>query len=265
LRIAMKTKIYLDNEDFIAGITMKDENEPESNNMALHACVNTDHIMKNRKKLAALLQCSLDDFVCSYQTHSSNFHKVTLSDKGRGSETMDTAIPDTDALYTYEENIVLCCFTADCVPVIFYNRETGMMGVIHSGWQGTVKEITPKVLVHLIQYENCDPSDLKVYIGSALSGERFEVDQDVFDKFKSLGYADDYIYWNEKNRKYHIDNQLVVKKQCELHGVKPDHIEIHRTCTYTNPDGFSFRQDKNCGRHLSFIMKKDTTGGNNEN
>ena len=59
---------------------------------------------------------------------------------------MDTAIPDTDALYTYEPNLVLCSFTADCVPVIFYNEVNGLIGVIHSGWQGTVKEITSEAL-----------------------------------------------------------------------------------------------------------------------
>ena len=32
---------------------------------------------------------------------------------------MDTAISNTDALYTLEPNLLLCSFTADCVPVIF--------------------------------------------------------------------------------------------------------------------------------------------------
>lgn len=235
---------------------MKDGTEPESGNMALHACINKSDIIENRRKLAAFLHCGLNDFVCAYQTHSANFHQVTLADKGRGSDTMDTAIADTDALYTYETNLLLCCFTADCVPVIFYNEVTGLIGMIHSGWQGTAKEITPKLLEHLIQHEHCNPSDLNVFIGSALSQEKFEVDQDVYTKFKDLGYADDIIYWNEKTKKYHIDNQMVIKMQCERNGISADRIAMDRTCTYLSSDGFSYRQDKNCGRHLSFIMKK---------
>ncbi|HVI41646.1 MAG TPA: peptidoglycan editing factor PgeF, partial [Anaerovoracaceae bacterium] len=226
------------------------------NNMALHACENTENIIENRKKLAAFLNCGLDDFVCAWQSHSSNFHKVTLADRGCGSDTMDTAIPDTDALYTYEPNLLLCCFAADCVPLILYNEATGLIGVIHSGWQGTIKEITTKVLKHLIQVEHCSPGDLNVFIGPAISQEKFEVDQDVYDRFKVLGYADEFIYYNDQTRKYHIDNQLVVKRQCELQGIPADHIAIDRTCTYTSPDGFSNRRDKNSGRHLSFIMKK---------
>ena len=38
---------------------MKDKAELEHNNMALHACENPDHIIENRKKLAASLHCEL--------------------------------------------------------------------------------------------------------------------------------------------------------------------------------------------------------------
>ena len=89
-------------KSLIAGMTMKNETEPENNNMALHACENPENIISNRKKLAASLQCDLASFVCAQQTHSANFHKVTLSDIGRGAEQLETAIQDTDALYTYE-------------------------------------------------------------------------------------------------------------------------------------------------------------------
>jgi len=129
--------------------------------------------------------------------------------------------------------------------------------VIHSGWQGTVKEITLKVFEHLIQVEQCNPSDVHVQIGAALSQEKFEVDEDVYGKFNDLGYADDFIYYNDQTDKYHIDNQQTVKKQCELVGIPASQITIDKTCTYISPHGFSHRQDKHSGRHLSFIMKKD--------
>ena len=116
------------------------------------------------------MQCELNDFVCADQTHSAaNFHHVTLEDKGRGATQMNTAIADTDALYTYEPNLVLCSFTADCVPVIFYNEVKGLIGVVHSGWQVTVKEITLKLFKHLTQVEQCNPSDFHIQIGAAFS------------------------------------------------------------------------------------------------
>jgi hypothetical protein len=252
----MKIKCYANNEEWRAGITLRDESEPEAGNMALHSCKNPHDILENRKKLAAFLGCDPGDFVCARQTHGSRFHRVTRDDKGRGAFNADTAISNTDALYTYEPNLLLCCFSADCVPVLFYHEGKGLVGVIHSGWKGTVQEITLQLFEHLKRTEGCSPRDFHVQLGMALSQEKFEVDADVYVKFKELGYADHFIYFNAETNKYHIDNQLTVKKQCELAGIPSEHISIDRTCTYASPDGFSYRRDQTCGRHLSFVRRQ---------
>lgn len=252
----VNTNIYFNNAKAIGGTTLKNEEELEQNNMALHVCENAESVVKNREKLAQLLHTDLNHFVCANQTHSANVYKVTAEDRGRGAYSKDTAIPNTDALYTTEPNIVLCTFTADCVPVLFYDRKGDIVGVIHSGWQGTVKEITRKVFEHIREVEDCDLRNFFVYLGPSISQDIFEVDEDVYTKFKQLGYANEFIYYKEETNKYHIDNLKTVKKQCELSGIPTQNIMFDLTCTYRSPQGFSYREDKKCGRHLSFIMKK---------
>ena len=248
--------LLIDNKYLIAGTTLKNSKAPEQNNMALHICDNTSAIIKNRQQLAQDIGCEVTDFVCAEQTHSTNFYKVTSLDRGKGAVTMENAIPNTDALYTYESGIVLTSFSADCVPILLYNEKSGVIGAVHSGWQGTVKEVTPRLLHQLIVEEENDPSAFHVYIGTALSQQKFEVDRDVYEKFTALGYAEEFMYYNSETNKYHIDNQKTVKKQCELAGIPASQITIDYTCTFLNEQGFSYRQDKKCGRHMSFIMKK---------
>jgi YfiH family protein len=252
----MKVNLYQTPPQILVGITLADPAEPEAGNMALHVCENTGNIIKNRRKLAVFLNCGPDSFVCSQQTHSANFYKVTSADRRRGSITTDDAIPETDALYTFEADIMLCCFTADCVPLILYDEKSGLIGTIHSGWEGTVKEITPKVLKHLIDEEHCSAADIKIILGPALSSMNFEVDRDVSERFEALGYATEFITYDEHSAKYHIDNRLTVKRQCELAGILSENILTDEIDTFTNPDCFSYRRDKSCGRHLSFIMKR---------
>lgn len=255
----MGLSIFLNKNNLFAGTTLRNSNTFEENNMGLHVAKNPNHIISNRKKVAEYINLPLQQFVCAKQTHSNHFHKVMLEDAGKGSMSMKDAIPDTDALYTYEPNIVLCSFTADCVPVLFYNETTGVIGAIHSGWQGTVKEITRKVLHQLIHKENNNPEHFHIILGPALSQEKFEVDEDVYKRFTRLGYADEFIYFNEETLKYHIDNQQTVKKQCELEGVPSNHILMDRTCTFQSTEHFSYRQDKQTGRHLSIIVKKSSS------
>ncbi len=252
----MKINDYLNNSNYISGTTLKDDRYAEENNMALHVCEKIENTLENRRQLAKELQVPLENFVCANQTHSANFYRVTAQDRGRGATQLETAIPNTDALYTYEPNLVLCSFTADCVPILFYHETNGLIGAVHSGWQGTIKEITLKLFQHLKHKENCQLEQIHVQIGMALSQKKFEVDEDVYRKFKQLGYADEFIYFNEQTKKYHIDNQQVVKKQCEIAGIPNVQIHIDHTCTFKSTDGFSYRQDKKCGRHVSFIMRK---------
>lgn len=249
-------RIYFADENVIAGITLKDATRKEANNMALHACRDKEAVIANRKHLAALLDVRLDDFVCAEQTHRDQFYHVTAQDRGRGAYTTADAIRDTDALFTTEQNILLGVFTADCVPVFFYEPTAGVIGVIHSGWRGTVQEITPKTLTAVSEQFAVKPDNFYVQIGLALSQKRFEVDRDVYEAFLNLGYVERYIAYHAVTQKFHIDQQLVIQQQCVNVGIPKEQIKIDRTCTYDSAIGFSYRQDKQAGRHFAFIMKK---------
>ena len=252
----MKLKYYLDNQQFLAGVTLKDPSELEAGNLALHQCSHPVNILYNREQFADVLEQPLKNFIFSEQTHSTNWHHVTFSDKGKGVFTLDDAIPDTDAFYTYEPQIVLTAMTADCVPVLFYHTKTGVIGTIHSGWKGTVGEIARKVFAHLIENEKCSPEDFYVLLGPSISQEKFEVGLEVYEQFQALGYAEPSMTFNETTKKYHINNQQVVKTQCELAGIPNRNIRLDPMCTFQSADGFSYREDKQTGRHVSFIMKK---------
>lgn len=253
----MNQIIYEDTDRYMMGVSLKNDQLAEANNMALHVCNDEQLIIQNRQQLAQRLNISIEQFVCAHQTHSELFYKVTEQDRGSGALANATAIKNVDALYTYEPNILLTAFHADCVPIIFYHEQRKLVGVIHSGWQGTVKEIAYKLFQHLIDKEQCSPEGFQIHIGRALSQDKFEVDEDVYQKFQQLGYAEPYMYFHDETNKYHIDNQQVVKQQCINNGITDEQIEIDTTCTFIDSNSFSYRQDRQCGRHMSFIMKKN--------
>lgn len=252
----MGIKYYKNNEQYTVGMTLKNELHADEHNMAFHLAEHNEDVVKNREKLASDLNSRLSNFVCPKQTHSSNIYHVTNEDRGRGAHHIETAINDVDALYTYEANIVLCTFSADCVPVLFYNEKSGLIGIIHSGWRGTVAEITSHVFTKLTTVEQCHIEDFRVFIGPAISQEKFEVDDDVYHLYKKLQYANDFIYYNELTNKYHVDNKLVVKRQCEKAGILSEHITIDPMCTFIDENGFSYRKNKTRRRHMGFIVKK---------
>jgi len=124
---------WIHNNKLSAGTTLRDPQQAENNNTALHTGGKAEDIINNRIRLSKDLGIALSQWVFAQQTHSDNIYKVTLKDAGRGSFSHDDGIADCDALYTKEKNIALGVFHADCVPVLLYDPFTEIICAIHSG------------------------------------------------------------------------------------------------------------------------------------
>ncbi len=253
----MKSQFYDTPENITAGTTLKDPNQALNGNLALHTGENPTQVVANRQTLADALQVDADQFVFANQTHSKKAYRVKAWDRGRGSLSTEDAVDDVDALYTYESDVVVGVFTADCVPVIFYDEDIGLIGAIHSGWKGTVQDIVSATFAQ-IKNENPDiyMGNIKVILGPSIAQKSFEVDKDVADQFKALGYADDFIQWDDGHGKYLVDNQATVAEQLKRVGILADNIRLSDQDTLAMVDGFSYRLDKTPGRHFNFITRK---------
>ena len=251
-----KYLIWKNDQKLLAATSLKVTDQPSSFNMALHVNDDNQKVIHNREQLAKDFDFDLHKAVFAKQTHSDHIHKVSKADIGKGAYEYASAIEDCDCLYTKEKDICLGVFHADCVPVLIYDPIQEIICAIHAGWQGTVKEITRKALEVLINQEGCNPKNILVYIGPAISQANFEVDDDVVEKVKAMSFdTKDYIYTNQSNKKSYVDNQQLNAQQCKLMGVDASNIYIDKNCTYSNQEKFfSYRRAKECGRHMSFIM-----------
>lgn len=238
----------------IAGTTLRDPNLKYDGSMALHTGQNYNNVMANRQIFVQQHQIDLSQLVFADQTHSANIKLITAA--GSGTTSLDDAIANTDALYSFESDIMLTSLTADCVPVLFWSIKDRLIGAIHSGWRGTVQEITTKTFEHIKKYHpKVDFNQIYVQLGPCISQIHFEVDHDVADQFQQLGYATEWFLHHQESGKYHIDNQAVVAEQCRRSGIDPVKIQMDPMCTFAEPEGFSHRENKTAGRHTSFIMQ----------
>ena len=44
---------------------------------------------------------------------------------------------EADGLVTSLKQVPLLIFTADCVPIVFYDKKQGVIALAHAGWRGT--------------------------------------------------------------------------------------------------------------------------------
>ena len=89
-----------------------------------------------------------------------------------------------DALVSNVPKILLGVKTADCVPLLLGDPETGAFAAVHAGWKGTSASIVLRAVEHLQREYGTQVGNLLVAIGPAANACCYEVGPEVIDLFK---------------------------------------------------------------------------------
>ncbi|NLL93901.1 MAG: peptidoglycan editing factor PgeF [Clostridiales bacterium] len=152
----------------------------KSMNFCTHLGDSIENVRKNFEIFGEA--ASLNNFVLSKQTHTTNVRKVLKDDIGKGLvKPMD--YDNVDGLITNIRNITLSTFYADCVPLYFYDPIHEAIGLSHSGWKGTVNNIARAVVDAMTSEYNTNPKELITAIGPSICVNCYEVSSDVASEF----------------------------------------------------------------------------------
>ncbi|MDL2208994.1 peptidoglycan editing factor PgeF [Parabacteroides sp. OttesenSCG-928-O15] len=213
---------------------------------------------ENRIRLCDQLGISTASLIVPHQTHGLEALCVDKIFLSLSPEEQQRRLYGIDALITEERHVCLAVTTADCVPVLLYAPDRGMVAAIHAGWKGTAGRIVELTVALLKDRFGCDPASMIACIGPSISPEAFEVGEEVADVFRIEG-DEELVYYFDGDRKPHIDLWQANRKQLLQQGIQDKHIEISGECTYRQPElFFSARRDGvKSGRMLTGIMIKE--------
>ncbi len=202
---------------------------------------------ENFRRVADTLHCSVEDIVCSDQTHTTNLRVAGRADGGKGI-TRKRDYTDVDGLLTDEPGVYLATFFADCVPLYFVDVKRRAIALAHSGWRGTVARMGRCVVEKMGEVYGTDPADLVAAVGPSICQDCYEVSEDVADafaaEFQRPGQKRE-ILREKGGGKYQLDlwraNEIVLTEA----GILPDRIQVTDLCTCHNADYlFSHRASK---------------------
>lgn len=162
-----------------------------------------------------------------------------------------------DALVTNVKEICIGVTTADCVPLLLFDKANNASAAIHAGWRGVVKEIAAKTINMMANIYGSEPANIFAATGPAISADIFEVGPEVVAEFEKVFSPCDMslIKCGLENGKATIDLQKALEIQLTNSGISMSHIDINTNCTYTNSRYFSARRDGlTSGRAVSAIM-----------
>lgn len=214
-------------------------------------------VEKNLDKLKASLLQKPKVLFRPRQVHGIEMQCIDTAFLSLPQEVQEKRLRGVDAICTDIRGYAVCVSTADCVPILLYDRRHQAVAAIHSGWRGTVQHILSLSLQQMNRLYGTEGQDIYAGIGPSISINAFEIGEEVYDAFKKAGFPMEQIStWKESTRKHHIDLWKANTMQLENFGVPTNQIEVSGICTFTNNEDFfsARRLGINSGRILSGIM-----------
>ncbi|MBW6510377.1 MAG: peptidoglycan editing factor PgeF [Desulfuromonadales bacterium] len=223
---------------------------------SLNLGTNTDdikaHVEGNRSTFVRAFDLPLHQLLTVKQVHGKDLLLVDEPNL----DLSHFARVEVDAIVTNQPGIMIGILTADCYPVLLWNRQLTAIAAIHIGWRSAAGGLIHKTIKTMTTHFNCAPEDLVAAIGPGIGADKYEVDRPVRDAFRQ-GSG----FWNEISSEtrlghWHLNLARSCRLQLEQAGLTPDAIEEAGHCTFAQAEMFfSYRRDDGkTGRQIGFIM-----------
>lgn len=167
---------------------------------------------------------------------------------------------EADALITREPERLLVVSTADCVPIVLADPQTGWMAAIHAGWRGAARRIVTATL-RLLRERGVEPARMFALIGPSIRQEAYEVGPEVVSAIRQAfpdGTCPKTAILAGASDRSFLDVALVTESELIEGGVPATQILRPAFCTARDHETFpSYRRDgPRAGRIVTGIIRR---------
>jgi len=219
----------------------------DSFSLSLSSSPHREEILRNRKHVADALAIPANQLFFPSQVHKTRIVTVT-------STTSVADLQETDALVTNERGLCLAVMSADCVPILLYDKKNQAIGAVHSGWKGTVARILEKTLRVMTDTYGTQGKDVIAGIGPSVSQDSYEVGDEVVQEVHQAFGQSSGLLIPQRDNKAKLDLWKANQLQLLEFGVDSSSIEISDLCTIKNNQHFFSARKGDAGRFAAGIM-----------
>lgn len=195
------------------------------------------HVRENRIRAFKALGRRPDSVHDVWQVHSAD---VIYADAPRP---LDSGYQKADILLTDNPGVTLFMRFADCAPILLHDPKKQVVGIVHSGWLGTVRGAARTAVQAMQKRYDSNPADILAAIGPAIGPDHYEVGEDVIAQVQEAFGAQAESLFEKHGGSVHFN--LWKANQILLSGTGVRQIENAGICTACHPDNwFTHRGEK---------------------
>lgn len=164
--------------------------------------------------------------------------------------------PHADAMVTDRPGVLLGILTADCAPVLFADRQAGVIGAAHAGWRGAFAGVTDATIAAMEQL-GATRENIHAAVGPCIAQPSYEVEEEFRARFLADDSGSARFFVTGAAGKPHFDLEAYVVHRLLAAGI--GEVEARGLDTYAEPERFysyrraSHRGEADYGRQLSAI------------
>ncbi len=148
-----------------------------------------------------------------------------------------------DAVITQRKDVLIGVKTADCVPILLFDKKYLIISSVHAGWRGAAKGILKKVIHILIEEFSSGTENILIAMGPSVGSCCYNVGEDIINELKKITGEGDYI--KRQENKWYIDLSKVNQIQALSLGLDIKNIWLSKKCTSCKSHKYhSYRKDK---------------------
>lgn len=194
---------------------------------------------------------NLKNLVILKQVHGT---KSVCVDEQFLKENSDYFSKEGDTLLTNIKNIGIGVLTADCVPIVLFDKKNKACSVVHAGWSGTKLRAVQKACDEMQNKYKSNIKDITAYIGPSARACCYEVQPEFIKNFENFLYKDQ-IFIHKKNKIYFDVSRCNELQLREIGLSEKNIVSCHNHCTICTPRFFSYRrQGKDAGRQVTIVF-----------
>ena len=218
-------------------------------NLGLHCGDDAQRVQENRARLAAMLP--------GRPAWISQVHGIAVADAASVQPGQPVLV--ADASIATAPGVVCAVMTADCLPVLFADREGSVVGAAHAGWRGLAAGVLGETVKAM---RAAGAGEITSWMGPAIGPDQFEVGVDVLDTFVAGASPEEkaaveaaFRPYPGRAGKYFADIFSLARLFLAREGINS--VAGGGYCTATDAARFySYRRDHVTGRQASLIWIK---------
>ncbi len=194
--------------------------------------------VENRQRWLSKNNVDPQKTVFMLPTHEDQIILVNPKNAGKGFNQQDQAL-SVDGIVTNDNSLSLFTLVGDCMPVILYNAERSIIGLVHVGHRNLTNKTLPKAINFIRESFGTNPEELYVEIGPSIGPCCFKP---VFPE-KTSDLLKPYLQ-NTNEDQFSLDIWQCAEDQLIAAGIKPANLKNQKICTYHSGQYYSQRKYK---------------------